>query len=148
MKKVLPLISLGLCIILLASIVFGIIWFVKVMKEKAGEEQHTTLSVSAYFEQTWPEFCPVYYEEETGCVLLQKQIGCTFEQACQFGKEVYEDLALGHIGTIEVMMTGCSTSCDVTPTDIVISGICSDGNVIYTVHADGTMTACWEEDSN
>ncbi len=148
MKKALPFIALGLCAVLLAVIVFGVVWFIKSMKEKTDDETPKQLTVEDYFEKNWPDFCPVYYDRESSAVMLQKQIDATYEQACQFGKEVYEDLALGHVGTMEVMLDGCEANCSVELSDIVISGISSDGEVIYTVHADGTLTACWEKDRN
>ncbi len=148
MKKALPFIALGLCALLLAAIIFGVVWFVKSMKEKNEPETHDPQTVEGYFEKNWPAFCPVYYEKETGTVTLQKQIDATYDQVCQFGKEVYEDLALGHVDTMEVMQNGCEATCGVELSDIVISGISSDGKVIYTVHADGTLTACWENAGN
>lgn len=148
MKKALPLVALGLCLVLLAAIVFGIVWFVKSLKEKEAENDPEPVTVEEYFEKVWPEFCPVYYEEDTGTVMLQKQIDCTYEQACSFGKEVYEDMALGHVDTMELMLTACNATCDVSLTDIVVSGVSTDGKVIYTVHADGAMSACWENTEN
>lgn len=148
MKKAIPFIALGLCALLLVSIVVGILWFVKAVKNKTEPKTSETLTVEKYFEQNWEDFCPVYYDEETETVILQKQVDCTFEQASRFGKEVYEDVALGHVDTMEVMLAGCKSTCKVTLSDIVVSGISSDGEVIYTVHADGTLTACWEESGN
>lgn len=145
MKKALPFIALGLCLVLLATIIFGVIWFVKTMKGKTEADPQEPLTVEGYFEKNWPDFCPVYYDEETDTVMLQKKIDCTYDQACRFGKEVYEDLALGHVDTMEIMMSGCNAACSTELSDIVISGVSSDGKVIYTVHASGALTACWEE---
>ena len=145
MKKALPFIALGLCALLLVAVVVGIVWFAKSVKEKTDMPTNEDRTVKAYFEETWPDFCPVVYNEEAQTVTLQKQIECTYDQACSFGKAVYEDVALGHIDTMEVMMTACSSLCHVTLTDITVYGISLDGEMIYTVHADGRLTGCWED---
>lgn len=144
MKKALPWIAVALCVLLLAAIVFGVLHFAKLVNKSAEQSARETVTVENYFAENWDSFRFVLYEEETGCVILQKALDITYEQACSFGKECYEELALGHKDSFALMLAGCKSSCDVTLKDICINGVSSDGEVVYSIRASGAMTACWD----
>lgn len=146
MKKWLPWAVLAVCAILLAAIIFSVVRFVKLMNgADADSRKGATPSVEEYFESSWQGFSFVAYDSQAQCVLLQKQLDVTYEQACSFGRECYEELALGHVDTMQTMRSGCSAACHMELLEIKISGISSDGEVIYTVYDDGRLTACWEQ---
>ena len=101
--------------------------------------------MDAYFADAWEGFRLVSYDSAQVSVVLEKTLNVTFEQACSFGKESYEDLALGHVQTMQIMRSGCMASCGVALKLVTVKGISSDGQVIYTVTSDGALTACWQE---
>ena len=145
MKKALPWLAAGLCVLLLAVIVFFAVRFTALVNQAAQKaEPSESVSVEEYFTNSWERFCPAIYDEEAGCVILQKKLDITYEQAYSFGKECYEEMALGHKDTLGIMLAGCRSATGVTLNDICINGISSDGEVVYSVHADGSISACWD----
>lgn len=146
MKKWIPILAVLLCAVLLIAVIVGILQITKLMNQTPNQDEQTELlTVEAYFETAWPKFTPVAYDSQAQCVMLQKQLDVSFEQAESFGKECYEELALGHVDTMQLMLRGCKESCGVELNEISVSGLSSDGKIIYTVFDSGSMTACWEK---
>lgn len=145
MKKWLPWVALILCALLLAAVIFGVIKFVVLMNKANEQPGENKQSVEAYFEDTWDGFSLVQYDSEAKTVTMQKTLDVTYEQACSFGKECYEELALGHADTMKIMQNGCAASCGVQLRKLTVEGLSSDGQVIYSVTDDGSLTACWED---
>lgn len=145
MKKWLPWIAVILCIVLLVAIIFGAITFIKMINKTAANNNTSEfLPVETYFSSKWAGFEVSVYDAQAECLVLQKQLDATYEQACEFGEECFEELALGHIDTMQTMKAGCFVSCGVALLQISVNGISSDGRVIYTVYDNGKMTACWK----
>lgn len=144
MKKWFPWVALGVAALLLAAVIFGAVRFIKLMNGAKQTQTTGTQSVEAYFESAWDGFTLVSYDSDTRSVELQKQFEITYEQACSFGKECYEEVALGHTDTMKIMQSGCEAACGVILRTITVNGCASDGQVIYTVKSDGSLTACWE----
>lgn len=142
MKKLLPWIALLLCAGLLAAVIIGIFGFIKLTKSK--QETVELLSVEEYFAESWQGFALKSCDDNAGTIVLEKQLNVTYEQACAFGKDSYEELALGHVETMQIMRAGCMAECGVNLHSITVNGISSDGQVIYTVKNDGSLTACWD----
>lgn len=144
MKKWLPWIALVLCASLLAAIIFGIFRFLKLTGAK--NQTAEPLDVGEYFAETWQGFTVKSFDNNNGHaeIVLEKNLDVSYELARDFGKESYEELALGHVETMQIMRAGCLASCGVALQTITVNGISSDGQVIYTVKNDGTLTACWD----
>lgn len=146
MKKWLPWAALALCALSLAGIIFGLLRFVGLFnRSEDGKAQKEPISVEEYFKTTWQGFSLTEYDSETQRVTLQKELDVTYEQACSFGKDCYEEMALGHIDTMQTMKYGCAVSCGAELKTLTVNGISSDGKEIYTVSDDGSLTACWED---
>ena len=146
MKKWIPWIVVALCALILAGVVFGLLQFLRLFSRTENKaDSQVTMTVEAYFETTWQDFALTAYDSQAQSVTLRKDLDVTYEQACLFGKECYEDMALGHTDTMKTMQYGCAAACGIELKKITVCGRSSDGQEIYTVSDDGTLTACWED---
>lgn len=100
--------------------------------------------VQDYLQAEWPEFPVEEYDAEAGRLVLSYQTAITFEQAQKYGQSAgYDEVALGHISTMNALRSACASACGVSLKEIIVHGYSSDGEIIYTVTDSGDLTACW-----
>ena len=73
----------------------------------------------------------------------------TYDSACSHGKEIYsEELALEtYLDTVQMIAYDVSTACQLDALLVVLQGVSTDGQPIYTVSSSGELWACWTADT-
>ena len=84
-----------------------------------GAKDEPRASVESVVQENWPQFSDAEYDETAGTLRLTQESTMTYASAQKFGGEVYKD-------------------------DLSLKGVSSDGQTIYTVSSDGTITSCWQ----
>lgn len=133
-------IVLGVALALLLVLVAVVIWVAGI---GGGGE---TMSLQDYITEDWSAFGWEDYDEDTGTLTLSYTTSITFAQAQKYGKDSgYEEVALGHVETINTILACCAANCKPAPKDIVICGYSTDGEKIYTIDGQGDLWACWQQ---
>lgn len=70
----------------------------------------------------------------------------TYASAQKFGGEVYkDDLSLeSYLDIVGVISYDVRSACGLQELTVTLEGVSSDGQTIYTVSSDGTITSCWQ----
>lgn len=106
-------------------------------------EPAAALSVAAYAE----EYLTGYTAQYSGQTLtLTKQTALSYAEACKHGASIYEgELAPDtYLPQVRSILLDVAAKCGVTGGTVVLQYESSDGEVIFSVSSDGTVSTCWD----
>ena len=107
-----------------------------------GAKDEPRASVESVVQENWPQFSDAEYDETAGTLRLTQESTMTYASAQKFGGEVYkDDLSLESVGVISYDVR---SACGLQELTVTLEGVSSDGQTIYTVSSDGTITSCWQ----
>ena len=97
-------------------------------------------------QENWPQFSDIDYDEAAGTLRLTQESTMSYASAQKFGGEVYkDDLSLeSYLDIVGVISYYVRSACGLQTLTVTLEGVSSDGQTIYTVCSDGTVTSCWE----
>ena len=103
-------------------------------------------SVESVVQENWPQFSDAEYDETAGTLRLTQESTMTYASAQKFGGEVYkDDLSLeSYLDIVGVISYDVRSACGLQELTVTLEGVSSDGQTIYTVSSDGTITSCWQ----
>ena len=111
-----------------------------------GAKDEPKASVQTVVQENWPQFSEIDYDEAAGTLRLTQESAMSYASAQKFGGEVYkDDLALeSYLDIVGVISYDVRSACGLQDLTVTLEGVSSDGQTIYTVCSDGTITSCWE----
>lgn len=138
-KPILILSAVALVLILAAG---GLIWGLLSMLPRS---QTATVDVETYFSQHWTAYQFRSWDPETGLLELDYPQNATYAQMEKYGAELdFSRDALDQLQNLQSIRMGVREACGISPRQVLLHGISSDGLEVYTVDTDGGLTACWE----
>ena len=142
-KPVLILSAVALVLILLVlCLLFGL--FTR-LNPGQGTDQ-TPQSLEAYLSDHWSVFSLRRWDAETGALELDYPLRFTLEQMKKYGAALEELRTLpdGNRDTVKALKAAAYSSAFVTIQTVTVYGLTTDGQIAYTLHPDGTVSACWD----
>lgn len=111
-----------------------------------GAKDEPRDSVESVVQENWPQFSDAEYDETAGTLRLTQESTMTYASAQKFGGEVYkDDLSLeSYLDIVGVISYDVRSACGLQKLTVTLEGVSSDGQTIYTVSSDGTITSCWK----
>lgn len=111
-----------------------------------GAKDEPRASVESVVQENWPQFFNAEYDETAGTLRLTQESTMTYASAQKFGGEVYkDDLSLeSYLDIVGVISYDVRSACGLQKLTVTLEGVSSDGQTIYTVSSDGTITSCWQ----
>ena len=108
--------------------------------------EDTSLADVLNVSENWPQFSDAEYDETAGTLRLTQESTMTYASAQKFGGEVYkDDLSLeSYLDIVGVISYDVRSACGLQELTVTLEGVSSDGQTIYTVSSDGTITSCWQ----
>lgn len=109
-------------------------------------EQPEATDLETYLAQDWPVFTLRAWSPDTGVLELDYPLRFTYAQMQKYGGRLEELRALpeGNRSTVADLKTALYERGLPAVRAVVVYGVTSDGQTAYTLHADGTVSACWE----
>lgn len=141
MKKTMTiLLSLAFVLILTAAVLLVLFVF------RLSPEQSPAQPLEDYLAEHWKVFTLRSWDAKTGALELDYPLRFTYEQMKKYGGSMEElrNLPTGNLSTVESLRLGVREACEVQLRSVTVYGISSDGQLAYTVHPDGSITACWD----
>ena len=142
MKKTMTiLLSAAFALILTAAVLLVLFVF------RLSPEQAPAQPLEDYLAEHWKVFTLRSWDAGTGTLELDYPLRFTYAQMEKYGGSMEElsELPVGNLTTVESLKLTVQEACGVQLRSVTVYGISSDGQLAYTVHADGSITACWDE---
>ena len=142
-KPVLILAAAALVLILLAALL--LLQLVSRLNPDQGTGD-APQSLEEYLRDQWPVFSLRAWDGETGALELDYPLRFTLEQMEKYGAALEElrTLPEGNRDTVAALKAAAYSSVSVTIQTVTIYGVTTDGQIAYTLHPDGTVSACWD----
>ena len=99
-----------------------------------------------YLADQWPIFRLRAWDAETGALELDYPLRFSYAQMEKYGAKLEELQALpaGNLATAADLKTAAREAAGVVIRAVTVYGLTTDNRIAYTVHPDGSVTACWE----
>ncbi|MBR6414352.1 MAG: hypothetical protein IKS21_07065 [Oscillospiraceae bacterium] len=142
-KSVLILAAVALVLVLLAAVL--LLQLVSRLNPEQGTGE-ATQSLEEYLRDQWPVFSLRGWNVETGALELDYPLRFSLEQMKKYGAALEElrTLPEGNRDTVAALKAAAYSSVSVTIQTVTIYGVTTDGQIAYTLHPDGTVSACWD----
>ena len=142
-KSVLILAAVALVLVLLAAVL--LLQLVSRLNPEQGTGE-ATQSLEEYLRDQWPVFSLRGWNAETGALELDYPVRFSLEQMKKYGAALEElrTLPEGNRDTVAALKAAAYSSVSVTIQTVTIYGVTTDGQIAYTLHPDGTVSACWD----
>ena len=141
-KPVLILAAVALVLILVAA--FLLLQLISRLNPQQGTGE-APQSLEEYLRDQWPVFSLRGWNAETAALELDYPLRFTLEQMKKYGASLEELRALpeGNRDTVAALKAAVYSSVSVTIQTVTVYGVTTDGQIAYTLHPDGTVSACW-----
>lgn len=142
-KSVLILAAVALVLVLLAAVL--LLQLVSRLNPEQGTGE-ATQSLEEYLRDQWPVFSLRGWNAEMGALELDYPLRFSLEQMKKYGAALEElrTLPEGNRDTVAALKAAAYSSVSVTIQTVTIYGVTTDGQIAYTLHPDGTVSACWD----
>lgn len=146
MKKTLA--AAAISISLAALLLIGAFLALFALAGGRNTDGHTVRLETAetYINEHWAPYSYRSYDENTGALTIGVSTTMDYQQACSFGGSIYtQELALEDYAPIlRQILAGARTACSVQPLLVILEGISTDQQTIFTVTSSGEVWHCWE----
>lgn len=101
--------------------------------------------VETYVSAQWPQYT-AFYDDTTQTLLLNKQTQMKIDSARNVGSKVYVDELAPetYLENVSAIAVDVISHCDCPKLTVVLSYLSVEGECIFSVSSNGTITTCWE----
>lgn len=147
MKKWILIVVILLVLLLIAVIIIFGSRFLSLYASMDSEQEVAAPAsqVESYIGTHWPQY-GCLYDEDVQTLLLTKQTEMEIESARKVGNKVYVDELAPetYLENVSAIAVDVISHCNCPKLTVTLSYISVEGESIFSVSSNGTITTCWE----